>query len=366
VGSLSLLREATAEETKGAPKAAEHTLTVIAGKPRDRGRRYGQTFKDGIHAFLDKEIYRAFTQKPSPREEMLRYADGCARAVREYLPALYDELEGMAEGTGLRLEELVLITLHEELYHKGVLPKVEHCTAVAVGPPDTRDGHTYVGQTWDWMQSVYGLSSMLLWQRPEGPSLLAYAYPGLWVGAGLNSAGLALCWTSASGKKRPGPRVGIPSYVLLTQLLYQDTLEGALAEARRLPQAGWFTFVLADDKGQLANLEGAPDELAVELHQGRLARVDYGSRQMTGTAAGAEVKYHARCRHTYELLAAAKGQLDGGRLQDYFGDLKAGICNRTGTIDMMVFDTTAREAVVSRGPGYAPPRWKRFTFGSQS
>ena len=42
----------------------------------------------------------------------------------------------MAEGSGLRPEEIVLITLHEELYHRGVLPKVPHCTAVSVGPPD--------------------------------------------------------------------------------------------------------------------------------------------------------------------------------------------------------------------------------------
>src|SRR5437763_16050698 len=111
---------------------------------------------------------------------MLRYAGQCDKEVRSFSPIIHDELEGMAEGSGLRFEELVLITLHEEFWHKGVLPKVEHCTAVAVGPPDTQDGNTYVGQTWDWMQSVFGLSSVLLWKRPEGPSLLTYAYPGLW------------------------------------------------------------------------------------------------------------------------------------------------------------------------------------------
>ncbi len=364
LGSFGLVRDVSADDKKATPQAPEPPLTVLAGKPRDRGRRYGQQFKDGIHAFLDKEIYQSFLQKPSPRADLLRYAGACSKVIRDYTPVIHDELEGMAEGCGLRLEELVLITLHEELYHRSVLPKIEHCTAVALGPPDTRDGHTYVGQTWDWMRSVVGLSSMLLWKRPEGPSLLAYAYPGLWVGAGLNSAGLALCWTSASGKKLPGPRVGIPSYVLLTQLLYQDTLQGAIAEARRLPQAGWFTFVLADGKGQLANIEGNPNELAVELHRGQLVRVDYGSRQMTGTAEGTPVKYHPRCRHTYDLLDAAKGQLDGAKLQDYFADLKAGICNRTGTIDMMVYNNTTREAFVSRGPGYGT-RWKRFTFDSQ-
>ena len=220
-------------------KVADHTLTVISGKPRERGRQYGEKFKESIHAFLDKEIYQVCA-KSAGREKLLRYAGQCTKAVKEYPPAILDEMEGMAEGAGMKLEEVVLISLHEETAgHKGgALPPVQHCTALAAAPPDTKDGKTYVGQNWDWMASVYGLSSMLLWKRPEGPSLLAYSYPGLWVGAGLNSAGVALCWTWGDGVGIKGPRVGIPSYVLIAQMLYQDTLEGALKEAKRAKHAG--------------------------------------------------------------------------------------------------------------------------------
>ena len=96
------------------------------------------------------------------------------------------------------------------------------------------------GQNWDWGDSTYGLSSLLLWKRPEGSSVLAYSYPGLWVGAGLNSAGLALCWTWGNDMGIKGPRVGIPSYVLIAQMLYQNTLAAALHEAARAHHAGWF------------------------------------------------------------------------------------------------------------------------------
>jgi hypothetical protein len=359
--SALALTGAAPPAARQAPVVRAHTLTVVSGKPRERGRRYGKAFQDGIRAFLDQEIYAAFVKKPSPRDEMLRYAGACARAVHDYSPAIHDELEGMAEGSGVRLEELVLMNLHEELWHKGVLPKVEHCTAVAVGPPQTKDRHTYVGQTWDWMTTVAGVSTMLLWRRPEGPSVLAYAYPGLWVGAGLNSAGLALTWTSAGGKEAPGPRVGIPSYVLIAHLLYQKSLEDVVAEAKRATHAGWFTFVMADGTGRLLNLEGSPRELAVEWHTGQLVRVGYGSRQMTRTAETAKVRYHARCQKLYDLLTAQGGKTDGPALQGTFGDPKQGISVGRGTIDMMVFDTTARQAHVARGPAYLP-RWKTFTF----
>src|SRR5262249_26043997 len=127
------------------PKVADHSLTLIAGKPRERGRQYGKQFKNAIGAFLEKELHQAFTKKPSPREELLRYAGDCAKEIKSYSPIIMDELEGMAEGTGLKLEELVLISLHEELQKRQVLPKVEHCTLCTVAAKSTTDGNTYVG-----------------------------------------------------------------------------------------------------------------------------------------------------------------------------------------------------------------------------
>ena len=124
-----------------------------------------------------------------------------------------------------------------------------HCTAPGRGSARHEQRPHLRGPELGLGNSVYGLSSMLLWKRPEGPSVLAYSYPGLWVGAGLNSAGLALCWTWGNDMGIKGPRVGIPSYVLIAQMLYQNTLEAALDEAERAHHAGWFAFVLGDAKG---------------------------------------------------------------------------------------------------------------------
>ena len=354
-------------------KVPDHTLTVIAGKPRERGKAYGQKFNEGIRAFLDKEIYQACSKQAS-RDELLRYAAQCTKAVKEYSPIIVEELEGMAEGTGLELEELVLITLHEETAgHKaGKLPPIQHCTAIAAGPPDTKDGYTYVGQNWDWMATVYGLSSMLLWKRPEGPSLLAYSYPGLWVGAGLNSAGVALCWTWGNDLGIKGPRVGIPSYALIAQMLYQDSLQGALDEARRARHAGWFAFVLADGKGRLATVEGTPEKLVIQEPRGHTARASFACREILGGAKNEPLKIHPQCQRMFDLLAGGKGQLDRPALQAFFGDHKSTICKHPSTkkkgaepagftVDSMLFNCTTREAYVSRGPGCSG-RWQTFRF----
>jgi hypothetical protein len=162
--------------------AGKFHFSKIAGSPRERGRAYGRQFGDGIRSFLDKEIFGAFSGKVFPKDEMLRYAAACGKSIESNCPIIHEELGGMAEGSGIPFEELVLITLHEELYHKGVLPKLPHCTASAAGPPDTA-GDTYVGQTWDWMTSVAGLSSMVHWKRPKDLMCWVTDFPGF--GSGL-------------------------------------------------------------------------------------------------------------------------------------------------------------------------------------
>jgi isopenicillin-N N-acyltransferase-like protein len=372
--SLNLASPGVAAPAEKLPKVPDHSLTVISGKPRQRGKQYGARFKDAIHSFLDREIYRVCARHAT-RGQLLLYAGQCTKAIKDYSPTILEELEGVAEGSGLKLEEVVLINLHEETAgHKGgKLPPVQHCTAIAAGPPDTSDGNTYVGQNWDWMESVYGLSSMLLWKRPEGASLLAYSYPGLWVGAGLNSAGIALCWTWGDGLGIKGPRVGIPSYVLIAQMLYQDTLAGALKEARRARHAGWFAFVLGDAKGGIATVEATPEKLVLGRPKGHTARASYACREILGGPKNKPLKIHPQCQRMFDLLAGAKGKMDRRTLQSFFADHKATICKHPGyrakgaatssgfTVDSILFNCTRREAHVSRGPGCSG-RWRTFRF----
>jgi hypothetical protein len=336
--------------------------TVVAGTPRDRGRAYGKQFRDAIHDFLNKEIFAAFVDRPASKGQMLDYAAACAAVVRQECPMVAEEFQGIADGAGLTFDEVVLINLHEELYHRPDLPRHGHCTAVAVAPPDTGNTHTYVGQTWDWMPTVAGKSAVTEWRRPGGVSVLAYGFPGMPAGAGVNSQGLALCWTSADlGVKGQTPRVGIPSYLLIGHLLAQKDLDAVIREVRKNKHAGWFTFVLADAAGRLVNIEGSPGRVVVEPAEGRLVRVQYGSRAMTGARQGEPVPLHPRCKLMYDLLGGSQGKNDLARLQEYFAEPRHKINVGKNTIDMMVFDTTARAAYLSWGTNYGVS-WRRFVF----
>src|SRR5262249_19579313 len=153
----------------------------------------------------------------------------------------------------------------------------------------------------------------------------------------------------------------IPNYMLIAHLLAQKDLDSVVREARKNRHAGWFTFVMADRNGRLVNIEGSPERVVVEPADGRLARVLYGSREMAEVKSGDRVSLHARCQKMYDLLRESQGKNDLVRLQAYFADPRYKINVGKGTIDMMVFDTTARAAYLSRGSSYNVS-WREFVF----
>lgn len=336
----------------------------LTGTALERGEAYGKRNKDSIRDFLEKEIYRVFQGRPWSRPEMLTYASECAEVTQSECPVIAKEFEGIAEGAGMRYEEILLINLHEELRQLSKLPLEGHCTAAAVAPTDSGDGHTYVGQTWDWMVSVAGKSSLAEWHREDGSRVLTYGFPGMPTGAGINSHGIAVTWTSAL-KGKVALRAGVPSYMLIAHLLAQKDLESAMQEANRSMHAGWFTIVMADQNGNLLNIEGHPEAIAFEKGNGRMARVGFGTREITQTAPGKPVRLKPRGQHMYDLMKQTAGKNDLPTLQRYFADHEFGIAQRkktpSMTIDMMVFDTKTKTSHFSRGPDFNLD-WRKFNF----
>jgi hypothetical protein len=62
-----------------------------------------------------------------------------------------------------------------------------------------------------------------------------------------------------------------------------------------------------------------------------------------------------------DLLAGSAGKTDLKTIQHFFQEPSCAISVGRSTIDMMVYNTTRREAWLSRGPEYGVD-WKRFTF----
>jgi hypothetical protein len=192
-----------------------------------------------------------------PDAKKLRYARKCWDHVVREAPHSARFMRGMAKGANLSIEHITLLTLHEEIVH------TPHCTAFAATGEATRAGKTLVAMNWDWSPHLYPWPGLVRLDVRGAPRTLNYHYPGLWASAGINEHGVALMWTGAGYMPIVRPVVGVPTYVLIAEILRRKNTRSCIDYLRCIKQAGSFIFFIGDAQGDIAVIEAVPGRLEV-------------------------------------------------------------------------------------------------------
>ncbi|MCG3148987.1 MAG: hypothetical protein PCFJNLEI_02439 [Verrucomicrobiae bacterium] len=340
----------------------------VAGSANERGRAYGAWLGDRLSRFLEVELFQWMkTEHGLEREEMNRFAETCIPYIQSQTPCTWQFLEGLSAVSGMSLLDLGVILTHEEYYHGK--PLSHHCTGFAVGPRETTDGQTYIGQTWDWMYCMIPHRHLLHQTTTDGLRIFTYAFPGLWASAGMNSQGVALVWTGAayelSLKQGAKPRAGVPSYALIAEILEQTSFAAAVDCAMRTHHAGWFLFLLAGKNGELARIDGSPVAKGCRRPPSIVAShwiyTDPEVRRLAhGEPVGTELPANPRYDRMCKLLLSQSGELTRAKLfalqaDHAHGEAPAAICCHSpgadaGTMEAFLFSPSLNQAWFTPGP----------------
>lgn len=138
--------------------------------------------------------------------------------VEAALPFETDMLKGVAEGSGVDFEDIMVLNTRYEILH---YPRNE-CTAYAILREASADGKVYVGQNWDQRPMVLPHSILLHITMPDGTKIMGMTEAGQMLRNGVNAHGLGLTANSLnSSNDRHG--VGIPGNFLRMRALRSKT-----------------------------------------------------------------------------------------------------------------------------------------------
>jgi isopenicillin-N N-acyltransferase like protein len=327
-------------------------LVTLKGSFREAGASYGKHFYRELAGFMMQEV------APTPARRA--YAKRCWEQVRRYAPASAAFMRGMSRGSGLSVEEVTLLSLHEEIIHQ------MHCSAIAATGAATQTGHALIAQNWDWKSWRFPWAGLLRLQIKGAPRMLTYHYPGLWASLGVNQHGLSLVWTGGGYWPRLKPKVGIPTYSLIFEILQLKTVDEALKLLEKNQHAGCFLFFLGDAKGNIAVVEGIPGRLQVDRSQDRFSRANHyecpdivrASRQRlppkkkSNTRVRGEIISKLLYKVRQHSVSTMQSVLTSNK--EIYGFEKAHM-----TIDSFVIDCRKKTLFVSRG-GHFPGKWRTY------
>jgi len=242
----------------------------VSGAPRDRGRAYGEQARErvrrSIEAYDEVFAHYAAWRWTDVREEAGRYVAPIEAFESRYV----QEMRGIAEGAGVAFEDVVGINVRTEVMFAAkaraaaggdARARPDGCSAFAVVPPRGADGHTLIGQNWDWLLHSFETVVVLEAEQDEGPDFVTVVEAGLLAKTGMNSSGIGLV-TNALVTDRDVGEPAVPYHVLLRAILDAETLPDAYAAMQRSRRSSSANYLVATADGMAVDVEAAPGDFS--------------------------------------------------------------------------------------------------------
>jgi isopenicillin-N N-acyltransferase-like protein len=232
------------------------------GSYRELGRAVGEGARDAVHASVDffRDHFSAMTQGRLSFAQAERLALAYAEEARRWTPLHLEELEGVAEGAGLPLAQLLVPNCGEEFTAneagEGGQPALapggprsgDHCTAVAVAA----GGRHVIGHNMDWYVVDAPNNVMFDLTVPDGTRIMGIAGAPYLLMLGMTSHGVGNVSNSVHSNDN---RVGVPNAFVRRASLEGVSLEAARERALLAARARGTNHFFADTRGRLWDIE---------------------------------------------------------------------------------------------------------------
>src|SRR5713226_2231411 len=247
---------------------AELLILELPGTPYDAGFHHGREAADLVAHNLEVYFDRFQREAQLSPDEVRGRARRYAQVIEAADPAYAEAMRGAAEGSRIPLADIAVLNARYELiysqYSSINQEKASHvpaggCTAFAITPDVSADGHLWLGQNWDWFPQVRGL--VLRVRRPDGFTVAAFTEAGIVGGKiGMNSAGLGLVINGLLSNRDDWTRLHTPFHVRTWRMLQAATLADAVAVVTGEERSCSANFLLAHANGraEVVNVEAAP------------------------------------------------------------------------------------------------------------
>lgn len=253
----------------------------VSGTTRAQGLAHGEELRDRVRCNVDLYFERFLTEGRVSRDTVVRHARAWGEAIRQRVPGYHEGMRGIAEGAGVAPDDIVAVNVRYEIlyYLFGVNaiadeaartaaggerlghPEPDGCTAFAVLPDRSANGHLFLGQNWDWIPACQG--AVVRTREDSGLSTLAFTEAGIFGGKiGLNSEGLGLCINGMTTTEDDWSSLRTPMHVRTWGILRSRSLDAAAAVVTDEPRACAGNLLLAQAPDRALDLEAAPGVIA--------------------------------------------------------------------------------------------------------
>lgn len=225
------------------------------GTPGNIGFIHGRAAAEQIRYNL--QFYRRWLSlsEKVPAGYIDKLASRFQSPLEKYFPHFIEEMDGIACGAGLSLNDILLINARTDMMalvdREHLRKKIPGCTSLAFVDSRQDLSTVILGQNWDWDTSMKD-SPVLLRINPKGrPSCTTLTEAGMLAKIGMNSHRLGVCLNFLSHESDGDPGdIGIPIHCLLRAVLESASIDEITAMLSSVPRCASANFLIARQTSQ--------------------------------------------------------------------------------------------------------------------
>jgi len=255
------------------------TLPVlhVAGSAYNQGQIHGRELKPQIHHNLAVYFDRFAKEVGLTRDEVLNHAKPFLNFIQKHHVDYYEGMRGIAQGAEVDLLALTALNVRYEIlyYQFGVQAMADGCTAFALTPEASANGHLLLGQNWDWIPEVKG--AVIHSTEPSGLQVLGFTEAGIFGRKiGLNNSGLGLAINGMTSGDDNWDRMQTPLHVRCFHILNSSRFDAAVEVVTGEDRVCAANFMIAQTPDRVVDIEAAPISFRrLECDRGRMAHTNH-------------------------------------------------------------------------------------------
>ncbi|MCP2635169.1 C45 family peptidase [Microbacterium sp. HD4P20] len=238
-----------------------HQWTALGDDSLEEGRRFGAAWAPQLTGSVASYL-ELFHRSGVTTAVATEVAEGCREATEQHAPAVAAEFRGMADGSGLSVQDVYLLASRTEVLAR-MTPSME-CSTIVHVPVDGGAPRTL--QTWDWHETLSNETVVRRFRAHSGARVATFCEFGQPAKIGVTDRGLGVHFNILHHRS-DGTQAGVPVHVLARMILEEArTVDEAAAIAASVPLAASSVFtvaVLHDGAAEAAAIEVSPAAVAV-------------------------------------------------------------------------------------------------------
>lgn len=233
---------------------------TLTGSGYELGLQHGKVLKKEIDAIVKKMKQNTSDVLKKDAEEVLKEFFAYAQftdAIQKYTPELYEEVRGIADGSGQRLNDILVLNLLDEFWVYLDLIEKHHCSGMGV--PSVNGSTGYIAQNMDIENYTEGYQILMRLSRTATrPEQLILTHPGLIALNGLNETGIGACMNTLM-QLNASPK-GLPVAFIVRRILNSTDKDELLDFIQHTAHASGQNYIIGI-RGEVYDFEASANKV---------------------------------------------------------------------------------------------------------